>query len=643
MSKKYKLSEKPVETHQIATSTTSFRNLQNNTWLLLGILLVFALVAFHAILQNDFVPFDDDESIWLNPNIKNPTFRGIFVEPLVGMYVPITQLFYLATSKIFGEKAFGFHFISLLLHLVNIGLVFYLFRQLQSQIWVAFGVTMLFAVHPIQTETVAWISAQSSLLYVLFYLLTLIFWLKWQKTPTTKYYAWAIFTFLLAATSKSSAITAPILLIVLDFYKQKKLNWGMIWNKAPFLVLSFALGLYTFVTRATAGHTLNADPNKYNFWDRILMVCQSILFYPIKILAPIGYSIFYPFVKNGTSWSWDFYIAPILIVILGWFLWEKVKNNQDWAWAVGLYILPLAIMLPYVSVGSFEMKNDRYMYLSGLGLYYGLTFLVEKLEDKMRFFLFIAIGVFMTFLSFKQVKVWKNGDTLFTNCIEKNPKAALCHCNLGYSELLASDFENCVKHYTEALRLDTTFFESYNGRGQALMELKRFNEAQSDFENGIKAGINSPKIHLNLGKCKVIQNHSESAMPDLLKSISLDPNIAETYYFKAIVEGKANNPDAALQSYTMAINLKPTYIEALVNRGYIHSNAQRYTEAINDYNQALQANPNVAFALNNRASAYMMQGNLQKALEDANKSLQLQPNYTKAVETRDKILKLMGN
>jgi protein O-mannosyl-transferase len=638
MSKKQKSIEKPIETPQKVGILTQSPNWQNNPLVLLGLLLVFTLAAFHGVLQNDFVPFDDDESIWNNPNLRNPTFKGIFIDPLVGMYVPVTQLFYLATFKIFGEKAFGFHMVSLLLHLVNIGLVFHFFRQLQSRIWVAFGVAMLFAIHPIQTETVAWVSAQSSLLYVLFYLLTMILWLKWQKTPTTKTYVLALVSFLLAATSKSSAITAPVLLIALDYYQQKQLNWAMFRNKIPFFALSFMLGLYTFVTRVEAGHTLNADPNKFNFLDRILMVCQSILFYPIKIIAPLGYSIFYPFVKNAGTWRWDFYVAPVILMVLGWFLWKKIKNNRDWAWAIALYILPLGIMLPYVSVGSFEMKNDRYMYLSGIGIYYLLVFLMEKLPEKARITTFLSVGLLLSFLTYKQVKVWQNGDTLFTNCIEKTPEAALCHCNLGYSELLARDFENCVKHYTESLRLDPTFFESYNGRGQALMELKRFAEAQSDFENGIKAGIESPKIHLNLGKCKVIQNHPETALPDLLKSISLDPNIAETYYFKAIVEGKIYNTEAALASYTKAINLKPNYVEALVNRGLIHANAQRFQEAINDYSQALQANPNVVFALNNRASAYLSIGNLQKALIDVNKALELQPNYTRASETKALIL-----
>jgi protein O-mannosyl-transferase len=638
MSKKQKLPNTTIETPKIVEVLGQTPTWQSNTWLLLGILSIFALIAFHGILQNDFVPFDDDESIWKNPNLKNPTFKGIFIDPLVGMYVPVTQLFYLATYKIFGSKAFGFHLVSLLLHLVNIGLVFYFFKQLQSRIWLAFGVALLFAVHPIQTETVAWVSAQSSLLYVLFYLLTFISWQKWQKSPTTKQYALTLLVFLLAATSKSSAITAPVLLIALDYYDQKRLTWAMFRNKIPFFALSFVLGLYTFMTRAEAGHTLNAEPGKFNFLDRILMVSHSILFYPAKILAPLGYSIFYPFVKNGTTWRWDFYAAPVVLAVLGWFLWKKIKDNPDWAWGVALYILPLGIMLPYVSVGSFEMKNDRYMYLSGLGFYYILLLLMKKMDGKVRFGVLMCIGAALSFLSFQQTKVWKDGRTLFSNCTEKTPDAALCHCNLGYSDLLARDFEKCVKNYTQALKIDSTFFEAYNGRGQALMELKKFAEAQSDFEKGIKAGIETPKIHLNLGKCKVILNKNESAMPDLLKSISIDPNNAETYFYKAIVEGKTNNAEAAFKSYNKAIELNPNYVEALVNRGYYLSNVGRFQEAIGDYTTALNTNPNVIFALYNRANAHLSLGNTKAAMVDVNKAIQLQPNYTKAVELKNKIM-----
>lgn len=632
-----------VSTPVVETQPQSGFFEKNSTLLL--ILASATFVVYYASLSNGFMVFDDDRAIRYNDLIKHPTLKGLFGSQNLGMYAPVTWLGYTLVYQLFGENASAFHAFSLLLHIGCVAALFTLLNLIQPRKEVSFFTALLFALHPMQVEATSWIAGQSTLSFSLFYLLSIIAYIKWQDNPKGTWYGLALFAFLCSALAKSAAVTLPIMLLAFDWYRNGKVTLQNVLNKVPFLIISLVLGLYTLSTREAEGHNLVVTSSAYSVLDRFLMVVNTLLFYPWKLLAPVQLSVFYPFTKVNGHWSPEYFVSPFILAGLVWLIWKYTAKAKEIGLAALWYFLPLVIMLPYVSVGTFEMRSDRYIYISSAGFFFLLVWLAQKMPVVVRRVLLTAIAVILGFLTFEHTKVWKNEVACFQNCVDLYPDAPLCNCNLAYGELLNNKYEESIKYYTQTLKLDTTYVESYNGRGQAYFMLKKFPEAFADFDKAIKSGIVTPKLFLNRGKCLVILSRTNEAIPDLVKSIELEPKNPETWYYKATAESKNGDVDGALKDYSKAIELNPDYIEALVNRGAIYSSRKQYDEAVANFSKALDHKLvpiAAAMALNNRALAYLELGQTEKALADANNSIAQVSNNKKAYEIRYKIYMGMG-
>jgi tetratricopeptide (TPR) repeat protein len=379
--------------------------------------------------------------------------------------------------------------------------------------------------------------------------------------------------------------------------------------------------------------------------DRFLIVCQTMLFYPFKLLIPLGFSISYPFVKMDGAWNWEYYAAPIALLALGVLVWKKGRNKPDILLGLALYLLPLSVMLPFRTVGSFELRSDRYVYLSCIGLFFIAGLFLEKLKPEIRNGIMFVAAAALAFLAFRQTSVWEDGVKLFENCTEKTPESSLCQCNLAYNQLISNDYQGAVKHYSESLKYDPSTVEAYKWSRAGVFSIEEIPGGLGRFHKAaIQAGIVTPKLFLNKGKCLVILNRATEAVPDLNRSIELEPKSPEAFYFRGIAHEKGGNIPNAVADYGQAINLNPNYVEALVNRGLLHTKSEQFAEALSDYTAALsyassQVQPMI---LNNRAFAHLKSGQLVKALEDADKALTINPNYPFAYNTRAAIYQQMG-
>ncbi|MFN0014751.1 MAG: tetratricopeptide repeat protein [Saprospiraceae bacterium] len=613
-----------------------------NTWLLAGILVAAAVAVYAQSLSNGFLIFDDDKAIKYNAIIKDPTFQGIFGSNNLGMYAPVTWLGYALVYALAGESAPAFHTFSLVLHIGCVVSVFGLLNLLQSRREVSFFAALLFAVHPIQAEAVCWIAGQSAVTFSFFYLLGLVAYAKWQQNERPVFYGLTLLLFVCSVLAKSAAVTFPLLLLAFDWYRNGTLTWKNLLGKVPFFAVSAALGLYTLTTRAAEGHNLVVTTKALSLFDRFLMVCHSLLFYPAKLLAPLGLSIYYPMEKTDGTWSFDYYLAPLVVGTLFFLVWKYRKNVREASLSALWYLMPLSVMLPYVTVGTLEMRSGRYVYLSSIGLFLLVVWFAQKLQPAVRRGILAAAAVLYGLLTIQHSQVWDNEVTVFQNCVDKYPDAVLCNCNLAYGQLLKFDYPNSVEHYTKTLALDPTYVEAFNGRGQAFFMLKRYDEAYSDFDNAIRAGIVTPRLFLNRGKCHVILNRPADALPDLARSLELEPRNPETYYFKGVAESQTGNPDQALVDYNKALDLQPNYTDVLANRALLLANQKRYEEAIADYTTVINGNPNIAMAWNNRAAAHLSLSRYDQALADVNRALELQPNYAIAYRTRASVYRGLG-
>jgi len=648
MAKKYKKPAPQPAAEKVTAApapTSAGVSFFERAWIPELILVVAAVLVYAASISNGFVFFDDDKAILYNRALQNPSFAKFFSGQNLGMYAPFTWIAYWLGSAISGQDAWGYHLLSLALHALNAVMVFAFLRHLTEKTWAAFFAALLFAVHPIQVEAVSWAAALSTVLFSTFYLASLLAYLQWRRSPTPLWLSLSLAAFVAACLSKSAAVTLPLVLVAVDFYLFKNKQLGKFWlSKIPFFALAILFGLYTFSTRAQEGHDIEASSATFTLPDRFFMICQTILFYPVKLLVPLGYSISYPFVKMNGAWDWTYYAAPVILLALGFFIWKKWRTEPDYLLGLGLYFLPLTVMLPFRTVGSFELRSDRYVYLSCVGLFFLAAVFLEKLKPEIKNASLAALAVVLGSLAFQQTAVWKDGVALFNNCTEKTPESALCQCNLGYNQLINLDFQGAVQHYSEALKYDPSTVEAYNGRGQAYFQLRQIPQALEDFNNAIEAGIVTPKLFLNRGKCLVMLNRPQEAIPDLTKSLELEPKSAEACYFRAVAREKTGDPENAIRDYGGAIRLNPNYVEALVNRGLLHYTASRFDEAIADYSAALKvAAANVQpMILTNRANAFLQKNMNAEALDDVNKALTINKKYARAYQTRGAIYDRLG-
>lgn len=600
-----------------------------------------AFLVWASSISNGFVFFDDDKAILYNVALKEPTLSKFFTGQNLGMYAPVSWMAYWLGQGLSGQEPWGYHLLGVLLHALNAVLAFRLLRNITGQAWSAFFAALLFAVHPVQAEAVCWAAALSTVLFSTFYLASASAWWRWRQGGGVLWLGISLGLFLLAGLSKSAAVTLPLLLVAVEFYLKRKADasgaaqrtaW---WAYVPFFAISLWLGLYTFSTRAAEGHDIEATSAAFSSLDRFWMVTQTLLFYPVKLLLPLGFSIAYPFVKNADgTWPLTYYAAPLLLAALAFLVWKKWRDRPDLLLGLVLYLLPLTVMLPFRTVGSFELRSDRYVYLSCLGVFFVVGIFIQNLKPAVRVAVLVGAALVLGTLSWMQIGVWKDGVAMFDNCVAKTPESALCQCNLAYNKLISLDFQSAVERYTAALRSDATYIEAYNGRGQAYLNLRQIPQAYDDFNKAIQAGLSSPKLYLNRGKCAVMLGKPQEALPDLARSLELEPREAETWYFQGVAHEKTGNSEAALNDYAKAAMLRPGYVEALTNRGVLLLQAQRPEEALTAFDAGLAAAPNLPMLHNNRANAHLQLGHYEEAVQDASKAIALNAKYLPAYQIR---------
>lgn len=616
-----------------------------------------ALAVWAACISNGFVFFDDDKAIFYNAALKNPSLSKFFSGQNLGMYAPISWIAYWVGQLISGQEAWGYHLLGVLLHALNTVLAFRLLRGITGRSAAAFFAALLFAVHPVQAEAVCWAAALSTLLFSTFYLASALAWLSWRKSIGSSPLAWlalSLLFFVLACLSKSAAVTLPLVLLAMEWYVRRNSvpaadlsrndipanstpsrNTIPAYMYLPYFALSLWFGLHTFSTRAAEGHDIEQTSAAFSTLDRFWMVSQTLLFYPFKLLLPFGFSISYPFVKSGSgTWPIEYYAAPAVLAALAFLVWKKWRDRPELLLGLALYLLPLSVMLPFRTVGSFELRSDRYVYLSCLGLFFVAGIFWEKMQPALRTTVLAGVGAALGLLAFLQTSVWRDGVAMFQNCVEKTPESALCQCNLAYNKLISLDFQAAADHYSAALNSDATYIEAHNGRGQAYLNLRQIPQAYEDFDRAIRGGLSSPKLYLNRGKCAVMLSRPAEALPDLQKSIELEPKEPEVWYLKGVANEKLNQLDAAIADYARAIELRPNYVEALTNRGVLLLNARRLEEAVAAFDAGIAAAPNMAMLHSNRANANFQLGRYADAVSDASKALSLNAKYLPAYQIR---------
>jgi protein O-mannosyl-transferase len=629
--------QQPRKTFEV--TPIDFSKNRKETILPVIIVLVLVLIAYFPTFFNGFTNWDDDLQVTTNADITSLSLhnlKNIFSSYYVGMYQPIATLSFAVIFKFFGLNAFAYHFFSLILHLVNTFLVYKIVMKLTEKKEIIWGVILLFALNPMQVEAVAWVSATSTLLYSMFFLLSVNTYLNFlQNTTSKKKYYISFLFFFFALLSKSAAVTLPLILLLCDYFLHAKISKKDLLNKIPFFVLSVIFGILTVIGRTEAGHVFNIA-KEYNFFDRILFIIYSLSFYIISIFLPFKMSAFHSYPdKSGEMLPVIFYLTPLLLIGITLFLVKVKKYKKEIIFGMGFFLLSISIMIELIPVGT-QIVKERYTYIPCIGLYFAFfTFLSTSFDKNERWKKFLNYGIvtlsiIFIALSFVRTQTWNDSLSLWNDVIKKYPECSVAYNNRGNYYNVHGANDKAINDYTKAIELEQNYDDAYYNRGVTYGNQKLFDKAINDYTKVIEFKPDYAEAYNNRGSIYEAQGLYDKAMIDYSKAIELNPDFAKAYYNRGVVYDDQKLFDKAINDYTKAIELKPDYAEAFYNRGIICSTQGISDKAINDYSKAIELKPDYAEAYFNRGIIYDAQGIYNKAINDYSKAIELKPDYTDA-------------
>lgn len=554
-----------------------------------GLLFVLFLTAVVYIpsLSNGFTHLDDYVQVVNNGNIKSFGFANltaIFSSTSVGMYQPLTTLLYALTYQFFGSQAFGFHFLSLLFHLLNIILFFSLLKKFSIEPLKALLFTAIFAVHPMQVESVSWISAFSNLTYTLFYLLALICYRNFQLSNKRKAYGLVLLFFILSLLSKSTAVTLPLILLAFDYFENGKLTRNNWLNKIPFFLLSVFFGLIAIYSRESAGQLSDLSV-QFGWLDRIFLISHSILFYPIKWLIPIQLSAFYPYPEVLNGWlPWTYYLSPLLLLTLFWLVW-KTRQNKFLVLGTLVYLFSISLVIQLIPVGN-QLTTDRYVYLPMFGFVLVLYAFLKEINSKKLLPIFGLWTLLLLIVTIPQSKLWKNDQLIWENVIDIYPNVAQAYNNLGSYQLQNGEAQKAFQNFDQAVKLKPYYADALSNRGNLYSKMGKSQKAIADFDAAIKlrphadAYFNRANEYVRLGKLN-------AALNDYEESIALNPS-PDTYTNWAYALLLLKEGKEAENKLKMALEISPQFAQAHFLLGMIAEQQGDLTVACQHFQTAAQ-------------------------------------------------------
>lgn len=558
---------------------------KKKSFLVLLILCIFTTIIYSGMLNYPVLIKDDVDYFTLYPEVLNLSWKSIyqyFSSYYVLMYQPIPVLTFALNYHFTGTSPLPLHSVNLFFHLLNIILVFILFNKIFKTQIPALLISCFFAVHPMNVESITWISARSSTMYACFYLLSLIFYLKYIRGRLQIQFLFISFLFfILSLLCKVQAITLPLVLLLLDYYFVRKKTKQLFFEKLPFLLLSVICTIIAFRDPKTLAYFTHVNLKEFSGFDQLFLNGRTIFFYLQKFLLPVNLSAIYAFPVKSNSWlPFCYYPYTLAVIILFAFVF-KFRKNKDLILGAGIFLCTLMINLPLSSVRN-VIYTDRYAYFPYLGLLIILaTFYQSLIEKELKnhsmyvygiTFIILIYGLFFSYETVKRNKIWSSDLSLTTDIIQKNPPVP------SISKIYRIRGEYYAKHqmiqesivdYDKAIELNEDDIDSYIYRAYSLIKLNKLREALPDLDKGIENKPNSSILYANRAMVKLNIGDRKGAWSDCNKCLSLDSANAEAYNFRAVLKFQSGDLSGALQELRAAIRFNNRYAEAYKNLGIV--------------------------------------------------------------------------
>lgn len=583
--------------------------------LILALIVAVIVSAVHwPALSARALCFEDHKHALHNPLVQNPGWESIgrllgeVLEPSAGGYYKP-----LAFLSLMGDAALGgrvdnlrpFRRTSLALHVINTLLVMVLLHQLFNQPVVAAMLATLFGLHPLMVESIPWAAERKNLLAAFFGLCCLVCYVRYAHRGRRWTYGGVLAAYVLALMSKPTATMLPGLLLLLDYWPLRRLNWRALIEKVPFIAIGAVSAAITFISQArTAAVSM---PTEHGFWQAPLVVCHNIVFYLYKIVWPANLSAHYPH-PEPLALSHPMVLAGVigtglLIVALA------ISLRWTPAWAVGWVFFFIAI-LPALGVVGFmiAIAADRFAYLPVVGFLLPLAWLLGQAwlgwsqrpgGTVWRVALVVVVLVVATAEAVgtrRYLTRWRNSETLYNHMLAEAPNAAIVHYGLGYC------------------------YETQD----------RLSEAEAEYRQALRFREEYPEAHYNLGVILMRQGKADQAMGHYREALRLSPDFIEPRNNLAGLLMERGELDEAIEHYRHILRAGPDLAPARAGLGVALAKQGRFDDAVEQFRRAVRIEPGNAAIRYLLGNALKAQGRHEQAAEQYRQVLRIDPNHAEA-------------
>jgi protein O-mannosyl-transferase len=630
-------------------NNNSFINKYEQPLIVGGIALVTFLF-YSVCLGNKLTNWDDLGYIISNPLIRDSSWEGIKQifstdNPVMGNYHPLTILLYAIEFHYKGLEPWIYHFDSVVLHVLVTVAVYYFVKALTKRTVAAAVTALLFGLHPMHVESVAWAAGRKDLLYGLFFIMSLttyVFYVRDEGKKKTMWYVAGLALFAISLLAKSVAVSLPVTLFLIDYLEGRKWSIKIIIEKLPHFGLAVLFGILSIFAQKKIGALASLDVS-FNPLERLALGAYALCTYLWKAIAPAGLSNFYPYpLKENNALPYFYYIYLAIAVGLIFALWRFGRKSKVVLFGIGFFIVNIFLLLQFLPVGG-AIISDRYGYIPYLGLFFLAGWYVSEYfqrKEKMQtgkavLGAAVAYSLILGFVTTERCKDWHDSISLWNDDMQKHPEAPVAYFYLGQD--YDTKFEEATDPKEKAIYRDSAYYyfvkaiehkPDYLNALICLGELQRaigqIPEAKITYDRAMKINDKNESVYLGLGIVHTIMKQFDSADYFFRTAIKLKNEYSEAHSNYANFLDITGKTDASLKEYAIAIAQKPEAYIPYMNRARIYlMETKDYDKAIADYTKAIELKPEMGEPYYLRSRCYASKGDKVHALQDVEKAVAL--------------------
>ena len=597
-------------------------------WIIIATL-VATFIAFSPSLQNEFVNWDDDRNLYENELVLNLNWentKALFSTTVIGNYNPLSNLVLAIQHHLYeGSDHYhrGFHLINILLHLLCVFFVFHLSKTLKLSTFATLVVTLLFALHPMRVESVAWITEIKDVLYGAFFLGGLLLYTKRRSSGHQGFSPVVFLLFFIGLFAKIQMVSFPLALMCIDYLMGERSLVKSGLKHWPYFLGSLVFGAYGIFALGSDG-SLETN-NTFSLLQRVFIGAYSWCVYLIKSVIPYRLSPLYPYPSQLSIWH---YLSALpFVASFGLLYWLFKEKKAILFFGLAFFMVNIVFMLQILGAGQGYLA-DRFTYIAYFGLFFMYAYYLDKAKAHPKYGKAVIPIVALVLIgygsmTYSQNKIWKNSETLWTHVLRYYDNSTLPYGNRANYYRDTGQKQKALDDYSASIRLKSDNAAPYNSRAKLYFSMNQDALALQDYIKALELEPNNAEYLVNRGAAYAKLGDYPKALADLNKGLELDPNNSNGYLNRSLVWQFQGRYDMTLKDIQSYLRINPTAADLWYEAGRVQRVLGNNTGSLEAFNNAIKYNNRNGLYFLERGKVLFILGRFEESRQDAVTAQQL--------------------